>query len=157
MSHLDVLHSPAPTLRQPSKEVPVSDIVSPRVSQLVKDMVETMKLEDGVGIAAPQVGVNERVIIVETGAGPEAFVNPVITKRSFTKVDSEEGCLSVPGVYGIVRRHKGVRVEAYDTDGKKVEMDVKGFPAIIFQHEIDHLDGVLFVDRVVRYTQAAKL
>lgn len=157
MSHLEVLHAPAPALRQPSKELAVPDIASERVQKLVKDMVETMKLEDGVGIAAPQVGVNERVIIVETGAGPEAFVNPIITRRSFTKVNSEEGCLSVPGVYGIVRRHKGVRVEAFDTDGKKVELDATGFPAIIFQHEIDHLDGVLFVDRVVRYTQAAKL
>ena len=157
MAHLHVLQSPAPALREPSVEVPVSAIKTERMDQLVKDLVETMKLENGVGIAAPQVGVSERVIIVETGAGPEAFVNPVITRRSLRRVESEEGCLSVPGVYGIVKRHKGVRVEAMNTNGERVALDVKVFPAIIFQHEIDHLDGILFVDRVVRYTQAPKL
>ncbi|TAK03736.1 peptide deformylase [Patescibacteria group bacterium] len=157
MTRLAVLRSPAPTLREPSVEVPVSAIKTPRMEKLVADMVETMKLENGVGIAAPQVGVNERVIIVETGAGPEAFVNPVITRRSLRKADSEEGCLSVPGVYGIVKRHKGIRVEALNANGEKIALDVKGFPAIIFQHEIDHLDGILFVDRVERYTQAPKL
>ena|SRR3989344_6071983 len=157
MSHLRVLHDPEPTLREPSIEVPVSDIGSERLAKLAEDMVETMRLENGVGIAAPQVGVNERVIIVETGKGPEAFVNPRIIKRSFTKVDSEEGCLSVQGVFGIVKRHRKIRLEAFTQKGEKLSMDVDGFPAIIFQHEIDHLDGVLFVDRVVRYTQAPKL
>ena len=157
MSHLSVLKDPTPSLRTPSVDVPVSDIGSPRLQELMANMVETMKLENGVGIAAPQVGVNERVIIVEGGRGPEAFVNPKIVAKSFGKVDSEEGCLSVPGVYGIVKRHKKVKVEAYDKTGVKRTMAVHGFPAIIFQHEIDHLDGVLFVDKVVKYTQPPKL
>ena len=157
MSHLRVLHDPEPTLRAPSKDVAVSDIGSPRLQTLIEDMVETMKLENGVGIAAPQVGTNERVIIVEGGRGPEAFFNPRIVGKSFGKVDSEEGCLSVPGVFGIVKRHKKVKVEAYDKTATKRVMDVHGFPAIIFQHEIDHLDGVLFVDKVVKYTQPPKL
>jgi peptide deformylase len=157
MSHLRVLHDPEPTLRSASTEVAASDIGTPRLQALIADMIETMKLENGVGIAAPQVGVNERVIIVEGGRGPEAFVNPKIVGKSFGKTDSEEGCLSVPGVFGIVKRHKKVKVEAFDKTGVKRVMDVHGFPAIIFQHEIDHLDGILFVDKVVKYTQPPKM
>lgn len=147
MSCLPVLTSEIPSLRTVSVPVSRADLPSPRIDALVKDLIETMKKERGVGIAAPQVGVNERVIIVETDDGIKAFVNPEIIERSSRTVDSEEGCLSVPGVYGIVKRARDIVLHASLPDGTEVQTPVKGFPAIIFQHEIDHLDGILFVDR----------
>lgn len=123
------------------------EISSKQIQSLIDDLLQTMKAENGVGIAAPQVGVKERVIIVETDRGPEAFINPKIVSRSLNMTNSHEGCLSVPGVYGLVKRHKHVKVRAKDRHGNVVSMKAKGLPAIIFQHEIDHLDGVLFIDR----------
>ncbi|PIX62093.1 peptide deformylase [Candidatus Uhrbacteria bacterium CG10_big_fil_rev_8_21_14_0_10_41_26] len=143
----EVLTTPNPKLRERSREVLVNEIKTPEMQKFFDDLVETMKVEDGIGIAAPQVGNNIRVIIVLTKKGPEVFINPEITFRSIKKVKEEEGCLSVPGVYGIVERCKEVRVSALDRNGNKIQPDTKGFMSIIFQHEIDHLDGILFIDR----------
>lgn len=143
---------PDPRLRIRSSPVEVSAIASERMQTLFKELTETMNLEHGVGIAAPQVGIHERVIIVDTGSGVHTFVNPEIIDRSHRTVNSEEGCLSVPGVWGIVKRNKTVKVKALNKDGQPVELDVDGLTAIIFQHEIDHLDGVLFIDRVEKFT-----
>lgn len=153
MARLDVVKNPTPSLRERSVEVDVNDIGTERMNTLIADMKETMRLENGVGIAAPQVGVNERVIIVETEHGPEAFINPKILSSSFASTPSEEGCLSVPGVYGFVKRHKRIKLEALTPEGETLTMDVAGFPAIIFQHEIDHLDGVLFIDKAYELTE----
>lgn len=158
MPTLSVLKEPNATLRERAIEVDPKEIGSDRVQQLVDDMTTTMYASNGVGIAAPQVGMKERVIIVETGRdAAKAFINPRIVSTSFRKVDSEEGCLSVPGVYGIVKRHKKVTVEALDRQGKSVKLVADKLLAIIFQHEIDHLDGVLFIDRVERYTSPPRL
>ncbi len=143
---------PDPRLRIRSSPVEVSAIASERMQTFFKELTETMNLERGVGIAAPQVGIHERVIIVDTGSGVHTFVNPEIIDRSHRTVNSEEGCLSVPGVWGIVKRNKTVKVKALNKDGQPVELDVDGLTAIIFQHEIDHLDGVLFIDRVEKFT-----
>jgi peptide deformylase len=112
---------------------------------------------DGIGVAAPQIGVLKRIIIVKTANGAEAFINPKIISSSIRRVESEEGCLSVPGVYGIVKRHASVKVKAYDKDGKKIKFKTGGLQSIIFQHEIDHLDGILFIDKVIRYTNTPLL
>jgi len=152
-----VLTSPNPNLRQPSQAVSDTEIVSPEMKKLVDVLKETMAVENGVGIAAPQVGIGKRVIIVDTGAGPQAFFNPVITRRSLQKIESEEGCLSVPEVFGIVRRHRAVTVKAVDESGKPVTIRARQFPAIVFQHEIDHLDGILFIDKVVRFTKPERM
>lgn len=158
MSLLNVLKEPNETLRTKAVDIDPAEIQRDRVQSLIDDMIATMYASNGVGIAGPQVGAHERVIIVETGRGAaEAFVNPKIVSASFRKVDSEEGCLSVPGVFGIVKRHKNVTVEAYNREGQKVKMKAGGLPAIIFQHEIDHLDGVLFIDRVEKYTSPPRL
>lgn len=117
------------------------------MKKLIKDLKLTMKEENGVGIAAPQVGIHDRVIIAETADGPTAFINPEIIERAFKLVDSEEGCLSVPGIWGIVKRHRSVTVKALDESGKTVQLRANGLLSIIFQHEIDHLDGILFIDR----------
>lgn len=156
---LKVLTEPNPKLRQPSKPVDVSDVKKAETQKLIDDMVESMKEENGIGIAAPQVGVSKRIIIVDySGRGdeesdPRVYVNPRITSRSTRTVDSEEGCLSVPGIWGILKRHKKVHVKALDREGKKVTLKADGLLSIIFQHEVDHLDGILFIDKVEKITK----
>lgn len=147
MPPMTVLHNPNKELRVVSSPVEASRIGSKEIKRLIADLKITMKEENGVGIAAPQTGVHDRVIIAETEDGPTAFINPEITERSFKLVDSEEGCLSVPGIWGIVKRHRSVTVKALQEDGNALTIRATGLLAIIFQHEIDHLDGILFIDR----------
>ena len=153
MSKQIVLTSPNAELRRISSEVSLDRVQSSHMQTLAKDLVETMRLENGIGIAAPQIGVPERVIVVDVGQNqPQVFFNPKIVSKSFLSVESEEGCLSVPGVFGIVKRHLSVTVEALNPKGEKISFRAEGLMAIVFQHEIDHLDGILFIDKVVRYT-----
>lgn len=112
-------------------------------------MIETMVGANGVGIAANQIGLTERVIVADV-KGPTPLINPEIFSHSMLKIDSEEGCLSVPGKWGIVRRWRNVKIKALDKNGKEVRMSLKGLPAIVLQHEIDHLDGILFIDKLVK-------
>lgn len=149
-----VLHEPDEQLRVKSEVVSNDRITSPEMKLLIDELKETMKIENGVGIAAPQIGVHDRVIIAETDGLPTAYINPVITERSFRMVDSEEGCLSVPGCFGIVRRHRSVTVKATVEDGSLVTINARELLAIIFQHEIDHLDGILFIDRAEKVRKA---
>lgn len=152
-----VLHEPDDQLRIKSEAVAADRITSPEMKLLIDELKETMKVEDGVGIAAPQIGVHDRVIIAETDGIPTAYINPVITERSFRMVDSEEGCLSVPGCVGIVRRHRSVTVKATIEDGTPVTINARELLAIIFQHEIDHLDGILFIDRAEKIRKTKTL
>ncbi len=146
--HLPVLHEPDDRLRAVSQEIDTATILSPEMQKLVVDLKETMQLEDGIGIAAPQVGMQKRVIIVDLpDRGPTAFFNPRILERSFKMIDSTEGCLSVPECSGLVKRHRGVTVHAWNAEGVEETLKVVELSAIIFQHEIDHLDGILFIDR----------
>lgn len=139
---------PDPVLRETAKPVAVIDA---KLRALAADMVETMKDANGVGLAAPQVGVGLRMVIVdfepEKGA-PRALVNPVITKRSGRKELAEEGCLSFPELRSRVKRSPRVVVEAQDMDGAPVAIEAEGIAARAVQHELDHLDGMLFVDKV---------
>ena len=142
-----------PTLRQKARKV---TRFGPELKKLIDDMVEIMRLAPGVGLAAPQVNVPERVIVVELPADEEegtpaklyAFVNPEIVKASRNKEDGQEGCLSVPGYLGEVERHTEIVVRGQDACGKPQRVKAYDYLARIFQHEIDHLDGVLFIDRV---------
>lgn len=142
-----VLSLPNDRLRKVSQELSDAEILSPEIQTLIRDMIETMKVENGVGLAAPQIGKPIRLIIAQTKKGAEAFLNPQIVDRSMRMVESQEGCLSIPGVWGTVTRHRTVSVVAKNALGQEVEIDAKGLLAIIFQHEIDHLDGILFIDR----------
>ncbi|MBE3577339.1 MAG: peptide deformylase [Limnochordales bacterium] len=132
-----------PVLRQVAKPVPR---VTRRIRKLIHDMKETMYKANGVGLAAPQVGVSERVIVVDTGEGFLALVNPVIEYMEGTQVDVE-GCLSIPGVLGYVERADRVVVSGLDEDGRSRRVEARGFMARALQHEIDHLDGILFTDK----------
>jgi len=127
------------------------------IRSLLDDMVETMREAPGVGLAAPQVGIGLRAIVVETPLEPEngdrptrlyALANPEIVWRDPRHEEDQEACLSVPDLFGDVPRHVAVRVRGIDRAGRRVEIAASGFEARVFQHEIDHLDGVLFTDRV---------
>jgi peptide deformylase len=138
-----------PVLRDKAVEVPGVDDT---LRQLIADMRETMKAYGGVGLAANQVGVAQRVLIVdvpldEGERGVHALINPVVKRRTGT-ITGEEGCLSLPGLWEDVTRSERVVVEALDEAGRGVTLDVEGYLARAIQHEMDHLDGVLFVDRL---------
>lgn len=138
-------------LRKRSKEV---NCINDRILLLVKDMEETMRHEgNGVGLAAPQVGILKRVIVVDIGEGLIALANPVIKSKSGEQVRAE-GCLSVPGVFGEVKRPQKVVVEGLDMEGKKITVEGEGMLAVVLCHEIDHLDGVLFTDKVIKYVDS---
>ena len=137
-----------PVLRR--KALPASE-GSPDVAGLVADLFDVMYREKGVGLAAPQVGESTRVFIVdvedETGRTKRAFVNPVITKREGTMI-GEEGCLSIPGYREDVKRWAAIEVEAKDENGRPFTLAAEGLLARAIQHELDHLDGILFIDRL---------
>jgi peptide deformylase len=138
-----------PVLRQKALEVVGVDGT---VRELIADMRETMHAYHGVGLAGNQVGVLQRVLVVEVPLADEtraeyALINPVLDRRDGAE-SGEEGCLSIPGIYEDVRRSQRVRVRALDEHGKPVEFIAEGYLARALQHEVDHLDGVLFVDRL---------
>ncbi|MGH4141051.1 peptide deformylase [Clostridium sp.] len=132
-------------LRKRSKYV---DKVDKRTLQLLDDMAETMYKKNGVGLAAPQVGILKRVIVVDIGDGLMKLINPEIVERDGNQQDTE-GCLSIPGITGEVNRPYKVKLKAINEIGKDVEIEAIGLLARAFCHEIDHLDGVLFIDKVV--------
>ncbi len=150
---LDIVKEPAKSLRKPSQAVDVAQIGTPEFQAFLDDLGETMFAADGVGIAAPQVGSNIRVFVVNEKDKPVVYINPVVEVLSEAVVESEEGCLSVPGIWGIVPRAKKIRLKAYDRHGRRIEVDAKGYSAIIIQHEFDHLQGILFVDKMTHATK----
>jgi peptide deformylase len=137
-----------PVLRE--KAAPVN-AVTEAVRSLIADMFETMYAEDGVGLAAPQVGVSERILVIDTreeGTSPIALVNPVILEASEETEKAEEGCLSLPGLNDVVVRSARVIVNGLDPDGRPQQIEAEGLLSRALQHEIDHIDGILFIDRV---------
>lgn len=144
-------------LRETAKEVPVEDIESPEIQQIVEDMFDTLRsISDGVGLAAPQIGISKRIFVISPKVfadSPESaqlvFINPEIVKKSKDKKLMEEGCLSVRWWYGKTRRASRATIRAYDQTGQEFEMEGTGLLAQIFQHEVEHLDGVLFSDKAV--------
>lgn len=146
MAVLKVLKYGDPALRRSA--APVGE-VTPEVRKIIADLTETMYDEVGIGLAAPQVGISLRLIVVsdEEGRGVQALLNPTIVDRA-GEVTGEEGCLSIPGVFAPVTRAAWVKIEARAVDGKPLTISARGLRARVLQHEIDHLDGVLFIDRV---------
>ena len=140
-----------PILRR--RAAPVREI-TPEIRRTVEDMIETMYDEVGIGLAAPQVGVSLRLMVVSHDKSGEArgLVNPMIAEQG-GEVTSEEGCLSLPGIFAPVTRAEWVRLEAQDLEGHPVSIRGRGLTARVFQHEMDHLDGVLFIDRLDTMTR----
>ena len=145
MATLEIRTFGDPVLRQRAQLV---ERVTEIHDRLIQDMIETMRVAPGVGLAAPQVGVLERIFVWEVDEEHGAFVNPEITWRSDSLEEGEEGCLSIPGLYYPVLRAEAVEVRGLDASGDAITMKAEGFLARVCQHEIDHLDGVLFLDRL---------
>ena len=135
-----------PVLRRRGAEV---GEITPALREAITDMIETMYDEVGIGLAAPQVGVSLRLMVVglEDGRDAQALINPVIVERG-GQVTAEEGCLSIPGIYAHITRSEWVKVEAKDVEGRPLKIHGRGLLARVLQHEIDHLDGVLFIDHL---------
>lgn len=153
MAKLDILRYPDPRLHTRAKAVAVVD---ERIRQLVDDMHETMRAADGVGLAATQVDVHERVIVIDTSDARNelhVLINPVIIARSEEMVFGDEGCLSVPETYDKVRRHARVTVRALDREGRSRDLEAEGLLAVCIQHEMDHLKGIVFVDHLSQLKQ----
>jgi len=156
MAAREIITLPDPVLRLKARKVPA---VTEDVRSLIDDMVETMRVAPGVGLAAPQVGDSRRVIVVEYAEPPEqegepsrppklfALVNPEIVRHSPDQVAGVEGCLSVPGYLGEVERFESLTLKGLNRQGEPVRIKASGWLARVFQHEIDHLDGTLFIDR----------
>ena len=145
MALLPILEFPDPRLRTRAQPV---EQVDAEVRKLVDDLFETMYAAPGIGLAATQVNVHKRVLVIDISENrkePLALINPEILSREGIE-ETEEGCLSVPGIYDKVTRADRIRVRALDYDGKTIEFDADGLRAVCIQHEIDHLDGKLFVD-----------
>jgi len=144
---LPIISLPDSSLRKRSKEVDKKEIPEPAFQAWLDDLVETMHVADGVGIAAPQIGRGIRVFVATNKNVAHVLINPEIIGKSWRRVDGEEGCLSVPGKYGIVSRHRAIKMKALNREGKTVHFNAKGFFARVLQHELDHLDGILFLDK----------
>lgn len=145
MAVLEVLKAGHPVLKQVAQPV---DHVNKKMRAFIEDMAETMYKTDGVGLAAPQVGVSKRIIVVDDGNGLQVLINPQIIKGEGSQW-GPEGCLSVPGYFGDVERYEKVTITAIDPNNKKLRIEAEGFLARIFQHEIDHLEGHLFIEKAV--------
>ena len=152
MALLEVLEVPHPTLRQQAENVHNFDA---GLQELIDNMVETMRHEAGAGLAAPQVDISKRVIVVEFGSEQDEtvppslykVVNPEITRFSQEVVSGAEGCLSIPGLMGEVQRSYAITLQGQNQEGEPFKMKAEGWLARIFQHEVDHLNGVLFTDK----------
>lgn len=148
MAILDILHYPDERLRKKARPV---ESVTDEIRQLVKDMLETMYDAPGIGLAATQVNVHQRIVVIDVSEEhnePLVLINPEITWLSDVKETMEEGCLSVPGIYDKVTRSDEIKFNALNEQGESYEMHATGLLAVCVQHELDHLNGRLFVDKL---------
>jgi peptide deformylase len=158
MAILKVARLGHPVLREKARPVAVEDIGSAGVQRFIDDMIETMREYDGAGLAANQVHMPVQIAVIEVESNPRypeavaipltVVINPVVTPLTEQMEDGWEGCLSVPDMRGMVPRHTAVRLECHDREGNRVTLDAKDFFARVIQHETDHLDGIVYVDRM---------
>ena len=142
---LKIVKYPDPILKKKSEEIRHDD---KSLRSLIPQMIEAMKKNQGVGLAAPQIGISKKIIIVTEGKEGHAFLNPRIIKQSKEKARVEEGCLSLPGLFARVLRSKQVEVTAETLNGQKIKIKARDLTARIFQHEIDHIEGKLIIHRI---------
>ena len=154
MSILKVARLGHPVLREIAQPIEPREIRGPEIQRLIRDMLETMAEYKGVGLAAPQVHVSKRLVLVggeeDEDGEPivRVLINPELKTTTTELAGMWEGCLSIPGLRGFVERPRGVEVRAYNEQGQKLQFSLDGFPAVVMQHECDHLDGALFTDRL---------
>lgn len=147
---LKIIEYPNEILRKKTREVKASELKDPKTVRLILSMIETMKEAKGVGLAAPQVASNLRICVLDVNGEILALINPKIKSYSRKKDVFEEGCLSFPGKFFEVERPISIKMQAQNTQGEKIKMKADGFFARALQHEIDHLDGILIIDRAVK-------
>lgn len=138
---------PDPILRQKSRALTVAEVGSSKITELIVDMEQTMHEHSGIGLAAVQVGSLVRLVLIATKDGSLPLINPRITGHSLKKEMGEEGCLSIPNTYGEVKRWVNIKVSALDPAGKPLKFKAQGLFARVIQHEVDHTNGILFLDR----------
>ena len=148
MAIIPITKQGTPVLHKPSTPVPEEEFGTDTLRAFIADMLDTMRDANGVGIAAPQVGKGVRIFIADSPKGPIALINPVFTKKSWKMRNGEEGCLSIPGKFDKLKRSQSVEIEARTVEGEKIAFAAEGFFARVLQHEMDHLDGLLYVDRI---------
>jgi peptide deformylase len=170
---LKILQHPNPILRQKTKKIKKQDIKNEEIQKLIKNMIDALKKTKGIGLAAPQIGKSIKLILVRVynntyvhiNAYNNMFqnsyynlnnkililINPKIANKSWKKEIGEEGCLSISGFFGSVKRSKKITVKALDKNGKKIKFKAENLFARIIQHEVDHLDGILFIDKIKKY------
>jgi peptide deformylase len=159
MAILKVARLGHPVLREPATPVPPDQIRSPEIQRFIDDMIETMREYEGAGLAANQVHALRQIAVIEVQRNPRypdapeiplmVLINPVVTPLTEEREDGWEGCLSVPDMRGVVPRYTSVRLECLDREGKRVDVVAKDFFARVIQHETDHLNGIVYVDRIV--------
>jgi peptide deformylase len=167
MAILKVARLGHPVLRQVAAPVQVTEIRSAETQRLIEDMVETMREYNGAGLAAPQVHILKQITVIEVHGNPRypdapdipltVLINPVVTALTEETEDGWEGCLSVPDMRGMVSRYTTVRLEAYDRDGTKMDVVAKEFFARVIQHEADHLNGIVYLDRMKDFSTLTHL
>jgi len=167
MAILKVARLGHPVLRKPAAPVPIKDIATPETQRLIDDMVETMREYNGAGLAANQVHTLKQICVIEVNGNPRypeapnvpltVLINPVVTRLGTEMEEGWEGCLSIPDMRGMVPRHAAVRLEAYDRTGERIDVVAKEFFARVIQHETDHLNGLLYVDRMTDFSTLTHL
>lgn len=150
MYTLEIITLLNPILREKAKPVDLAKQNLVSLKELAQNMILTMKAANGVGLAAPQIGQSIRLIVVAYDPAPLILLNPEIISHSLRKNVLEEGCLSIKGKYGLVKRYRSVKMRAYALDGSLLEMKAEGLLAQVLQHEVDHLNGILFIDKAVK-------
>lgn len=134
------------------KAKPVESFNTDELKQLIADMKETMLKKDGMGLAAPQVGQSIRLVVINTKAGVLALINPQVMPLTLRREKMEEGCLSFPKIFGLVKRCRKIKIKAFNFEGKPVNFKASGLLARVIMHEVDHLNGILFIDRAEKIT-----
>ncbi len=152
---LSLVIAPNKILRAKNQDIKFP--LSPEISRLIPEMFKAMKEFKGIGLAAPQISHNLNLMVITTADGPQAFLNPRISKSSLVGESMEEGCLSVPGVFGIVKRPRRVTVVYFTPQGILIKQSYQGLMARVYQHEYDHLQGVLFIDKAKTITSGKEL
>lgn len=155
---LPIITYPNNVLRAPTREI--SFPLSKEIKKLTKDMMDTVREADGIGLAAPQVGMSVKLVVInleKNGVPLFPLYNPKVVSKGFKKVELEEGCLSLPKVFGMVKRPKKVKIEAQNAKGEKVIFEDDGWVSRVAQHEIDHINGVLIIDLIKKYTQGEEI
>ncbi|MFH1790067.1 MAG: peptide deformylase [bacterium] len=149
---LEIIKYEDPILRQKCPEFEIKKISNPQIKKIIKDMIDSMYINEGAGIAAPQIGLLTRICVVsknhtEKQEDDLVLINPVWKRKGFRTEIADEGCLSVPKKYGAVKRYKKITVSSLDRNGKQIKFVATNFFARVIQHEIDHLNGILFIDK----------